>query len=1168
MILEVPMYVESSKVDGEWVYRMQGLFEHRLYAEAPSLERATNRMRERLRKAAIDYVAWLRHERMARMLFNRDLIEKRLKLRVELRRRTVTGKFLFVAFREFGKYVAFSPSLRQVWFDLKSPAELELRAVEAWREHLLKEEEDDEDFVAPQGLQGKAWLTTVDISRSTTGPRATPEQQMWAVLGAQEEFDGEVELNRVGLRLRDVCRELDQVVYCDEPVRELTQLLSAHDRRSVAVVGPRRVGKTSVVNEVSRRRSLDPKLRSKDTGHLWRLSPQRLIAGMSYVGQWESRLHAILDRANAKDFTLVFDNALGLFQAGKTMQSSLTVGHVLKRAMQERRVRIVVEMTPEALGRLREMDRPFADMLHLVRLEEPDERTTHLVLIDTMRRLEASMGVRFGLRAVPTVYDLQRRFGRDSAFPGKGCHALTRLAVRAAAQARLKQAEPEKTSKDGPKNGPMKGAKNGLMGTRPTASIDREQALAEFREETGLPLALLDESAALGEAAVRERLGRRFVGQAAATDAAVETFGLLEARLSDTSKPVATMLLVGPTGVGKTQFAKEVARCFFGSPDRLLRFDMNQCITSRSAAHLVGDFHQPDGLLTSAIRRQPFSVVLLDEIEKAHGDVHNMLLQVMGEGRLTDAMGRTCDFTNCILLLTSNLGTARDTAAVGFAQDDCHEEQRVRRVVEQFFRPEFVNRLDRTIVFQRLGREEMSGVARTLLNELFERPGLRQRRSLVDIDDESLEWIIDQGYDPAMGARAIRRAVERQLTSRVSEFLAEAGNDEHVTLIRARRKRGVEGDGGGDARGLDVQSAVIAPAPVAADAAASYAVAPEATLQALRTFVENREERLSELKPGGAIESGKLSAETLRYYELQESLKELLERTEMLAAKWRSQKALSAQPTTRIPLAAKPSRQRLTASGWGKEVDIADKMAHREIEEYLEETDTQRDLDKSGVFEQMEDCVRDAAWIDMLMLCEIEMLDTRLDLRWQATARLSPEERLFCREYTQRIAEVCGAEVLESTAEIGRIVGDGPTGGDPTSSHRRPEPHGVTHGMQCRIVGAALATLLEGEAGWHFIGDGLSALELQWKVLDAASPASLEQDQPADPWVRSNTLVRQYEQRASDVETAQDWTRDGLDPQRVVLPLGIAEMRRELAGRLQLPDEFRSPRASSTSETS
>src|SRR5262249_48367269 len=299
---------------------------------------------------------------------------------------------------------------------------------------------------------------------------------------------------------------------------------------------------------------------------------------------------------------------------------------------------------------------------------------------------------------LPTVVNIERRYVRYAAFPGKAAAFLHKLAVK------------YRTSK-----------------------ITRKNALEEFHAKSGMAVSFLDGQTKLERASVIDALGKEVVGQDTALEAAADVVCIAKARLNDPDRPLASFLFLGPTGVGKTQCAKSLAAYLFSSEDKIIRFDMNEFISPTSASRLVGTFDYPEGLLTSAVQRQPFSVVLLDEIEKAHKDVFDLLLQVMGDGRLTDALGRTVDFTNTILIMTSNLGVREASTHLGFRQNESSEASVYIQAAEKFFKPEFFNRLDRIIPFERLRREDVQKIALRLIRDVFARDGLMRRKCILQV---------------------------------------------------------------------------------------------------------------------------------------------------------------------------------------------------------------------------------------------------------------------------------------------------------------------------------------------------------------------------------------------------------------------------------------------------
>ena len=271
----------------------------------------------------------------------------------------------------------------------------------------------------------------------------------------------------------------------------------------------------------------------------------------------------------------------------------------------------------------------------------------------------------------------------------------------------------------------------------------------------------------LDPANVERHFGERLIGQPDAVQTVVDLVTVIKAGLNDPQKPLGCFFFVGPTGVGKTEMAKNLAEYLFGSRDRILRFDMSEYAEPFTVGKLIGAAHGDDeGELTKRIRLQPFSVVLLDEFEKAHPSIFDVMLQVLGEGRLTDAAGRTADFRNAIILMTSNLGASpREQRKPGLRADETHRSRdaHFREQVENFFRPEFVNRIDRVVVFQALERDAMRQIAARELAQLLERDGITRRNLLVEIAEPVMDLLLETGFSPLYGARPLKREIERQI---------------------------------------------------------------------------------------------------------------------------------------------------------------------------------------------------------------------------------------------------------------------------------------------------------------------------------------------------------------------------------------------------------------------
>jgi ATP-dependent Clp protease ATP-binding subunit ClpC len=743
MKLTIPIYIEERPIPGEPIphYIVRPLFFRDPEKRSESINRAVTKLAGELRDIIGRLGTELRHDQVTLYNFSPDVEDHLFKFRLELKKQHVQCNLLLATFKLFNRTLAFFPTIPDIWFEILKGETIFDRANEVLTDYFKNADKRDGSYsptAESLSLPGKAWTTTLDIDVSIKMVGRPVEKSLFAFLGGNEQINGANELNRVGRCLDWMYPEdLDRVVYRDKEVSELYKLLKSSDNRPVLLIGQRMVGKTAIIHEVVYRRVDKRKAKHSNKETTWLLSPQRLISGMSYVGQWENRLLAIINESKDTDRILYFDDLLGLYQAGVSSNSSLNVANVLKPYIERREFRMLAEITPEAFRVFQEKDRSFADLFHIIRVNEPTEDETLQILISSMQRLEEQYHCQFDLDVLPTVIDLQRRYIRDAVFPGKASIFMKRLGVKYR-----------------------------------NAQINREKVLEEFQAKSGLSVAFLDERVELKRKDVIEALSKEVIGQAAALHAAVDAVCIAKARINDPTRPIASFLFLGPTGVGKTQCAKSLAGYLFGSPDKIIRFDMNEFLTASSVSRLIGSFNQPEGLLTSAVRRDPFSIVLLDEIEKADPNIFNLLLQIMGDGRLTDALGRTVDFTNTIIIMTSNLGVREAASTLGFRHGDTADDSVYTQAAERFFKPEIFNRIDRIIPFERLRREDVQVIAESLIKELFMREGLLRRKCVLQIEEEAMEKIVDQGYHPQFGARALKRAIEKELTLPIASQLA------------------------------------------------------------------------------------------------------------------------------------------------------------------------------------------------------------------------------------------------------------------------------------------------------------------------------------------------------------------------------------------------------------
>lgn len=829
MELTLPIYIEVRREGGRPIHHVKALFLHGPQASDAHLGLAMGKFNKRLKEQLDGLGRQDRHEDLMEAAFSPPLQSRMLKLVIELKHRQARVRFLFVTFAAIGRRVAFTPSLPQVWFEYESDAQLEAEATRVLMHHYRELEklfgQDREVRPENDALPGQAWISTVDIEVNTKPFDEKKLARAFAALLDDSQVDGTVELQRVGRCLDWLYpAELHQAVGRDREVSQLFHLLDGQDNRPIVLVGPRLAGKTTVLHETVRRR-VDRRGKPYAAKlNVWLLSPQRLISGMMYVGQWEGRLQAILKVARKQRHVLYFDDFLGLYRAGISRDASLCAADVIKPFIQRREVRVLAEMTPEAWQTFCERDRGLADQFHVIRIDAMGEEATRRVMIQVLRNLEAEHHLRFDLNALPAMLQLQQGYIRDAAFPGKSAAFARQIALK-----------------------------------KPASVVARREVYDEFHRKTGLALSILDEQIQLNRNEVLKNLQQRMVGQEAAVNGAADVVTIAKARLADRSHPLAVLLFLGPTGVGKTQCAKVLAEVMYSDPARLLRFDMNEYASPSAAAQLLGTPAEPDGLLTSAVRRQPFSIVLLDEIEKAHPDVFDLLLQVTGEGRLTDAIGRTADFSNTVVVMTSNLGTAQG-GQIGLANNQASRQHVFVKAAESFFRPEFFNRIDRVIPFEALSRDQMRKIAQLLLEDIFRRDGLVRRRCALCVHDAAMESIVDAGYHPQFGARALKRAIEQQLMHPVAASLSGVKPELPAVISVYPAPEGV--------------TATVQPlnSVAANDCHAFDDVEPAEKIRRVFAFLERAEEELEDQRPA---KGGSLSQEQVRYYALKEQLHQL-----------------------------------------------------------------------------------------------------------------------------------------------------------------------------------------------------------------------------------------------------------------------------------------------------
>ncbi len=754
MNLTIPICVRQLKLADRdvVVHHCYPLFdaEQHWVAKGIDLGKAISRLADAIRKHLAADARSLDQATIARWDYSAPIESHNLNLHLVLNDRSLHTKLLLVVLRRYGYVCAFSPLIPEVWFDIGSSEQLEARAIDVYT-HFFTQcvKSGRETQLELASSYDTAWIDALTISVDTQVNVKKEVDPFLAMLGGSSVGDGASELSVVGRCLNWV--DLDSLadpIGLDELIDKIVYRMTSGDRRGVVLVGPSGSGKTAAIEGAARRRRLTSDKAEQKESQIWQLSPGRLISGMSYLGQWQSRVLAIWKHAHLRDHVLYLDDMLGLYHAGVTRDSKTCVADLIRAQVEVAPVRLVTEMTPEAWAIFRERDRALAQSFVVLPMEGKSRQDSLPILLGIVSRLEAAHRCRFDHDVLPELLGLYDRFERTSVLPGKAISAMQRLAL-----------------------------------THAKESICRRHAQAEFMGRTGLSQLVVDPAAQLTRQRITDALGEHVVGQTEPINRLTDRILASAARINDTSRPIGVFLLLGPTGVGKTELAKTVAKYLFGD-DGLVRIDMNELATGDAAARLVGTFDSPDGILTSAARRRPHAVLLLDEIEKASPDVLDTLLQVIGEARLTDARGRTVDLSGMLILMTSNLGASHSDRSTVMNEASASRSAIYRRAAKDFFRPEFFNRIDGLLDFEPLDLEVVAEIAQRQMEVVLSRDGLARRMMVVEIESNALREVVGRGFDSRLGARAVRRQVERELVTPIARVLVECAASD-LLLIHA-----------------------------------------------------------------------------------------------------------------------------------------------------------------------------------------------------------------------------------------------------------------------------------------------------------------------------------------------------------------------------------------------
>lgn len=563
----------------------------------------------------------------------------------------------------------------------------------------------------------------------------------------------------------------------EKPLAMLLAMLRREPRRSLALIGRSGCGKSALVQE------LVYALAKPENGawRVLRMSPTDFMAGTRYVGEWETKLAELVAAIRRPRRVLLYVPSLDeLAAVGRWSKSDANVASALGPYVEDGSIVILGESTPEEFERGLGGETALARLFEKVLVEDSDIDDTTAVL----RGIRDESRARIDDAVLGELRELSESFLGHIARPGAAANLLRAVLA-------------ELPDRDQP--------------------VVRRDVLDVLSKSTGVPASLLDDAVPLSSTALRGFFEDRIVGQPEAVQAVVDLVTLIKAGLTDPAKPFGVLLFVGPTGVGKTELARALADYVFGDASRLLRFDMSEYAAPESFTRLIGARGE-NGLLTDPIRQRPFSVILLDEIEKSHINVFDLCLQIFDAGRLTDGRGRLVDFRRSVVILTSNVGAETPVAPLGFQPADSPPEStvdrdRTFRELSRVFRPEFLNRLDRIVNFRPLSPAVAERIARRELDLVLRRSGVARRSLTVHVDPAVTALLVREGYSPHFGARPLKRTVERLVMLPLARAIAGGRVTSGQVVTLTARENVVEVD-------------VATPAPAAATAATAASPSP------------------------------------------------------------------------------------------------------------------------------------------------------------------------------------------------------------------------------------------------------------------------------------------------------------------------------------------------------
>lgn len=661
---------------------------------------------------------------------------------------------------------------------------------------------------------GAALLNQVGIDLAKTRAYFVPSAGIGMAIRTSRRKPRKGDLSEFGRNLVEEAAvgHLDPVIGRDGEISRIIQTLTRRKKNNPALIGESGVGKTAIVEGLAQRIAageVPPMLRSKE---IMELDMASIVAGTKYRGEFEQRLKSLINQVMESDnIILFFDEMQTLVGAGGA-EGAIDASSILKPPLASGAIQCIGTATSDEYRRSIEKDPALKRRFKTIMVEAPGIEETIRILEGLRPHYEKHHGVKITDEALRQAARLSDRYVTDQFLPDKAIDLLDETSAKIKLQGSMLPREVRELVDEMDELDEQESKAVSLQDYESAAGLrDRRGELADEIEKvskstgkatnlevtgrdvaqvislwTGVPVGHMQEEEMARLVGMEEKVHERLIGQDEAVRAISRSIRRAYAGVKNPRRPVGSFMFLGPTGVGKTELSKTLAQFLFGDEDALIRVDMSEYMERFSVSRLTGAppgyvGYEEAGELTEKVRRRPYSVILFDEIEKAHRDVFNILLQVMEDGILTDSQGRRVDFRNAVLIMTSNVGSEMiaNRGTLGFSDQEIDSEEsyqdmkdRVTGEVHKVFRPEFLNRLDDLIVFHQLTRKQVRQIAELMLSELKKRLDEEHSISLT-LDKKANDLLVERGYDPDYGARPMRRAIERMIENRISELILE-----------------------------------------------------------------------------------------------------------------------------------------------------------------------------------------------------------------------------------------------------------------------------------------------------------------------------------------------------------------------------------------------------------